>query len=212
MPTEDDIQRLRLVRSEGVGPITCRRLLDRYRTPAEALAALPRLARAGGKASPPVIPTEADARREFEQTEQTRRPADLRRRPRLPAAAGATGRRAAGDRGVRRRRPARQTRGRDRRRPQRLRRRPAAGRDAGRGPRRARHHRLRPRARHRRHRAHRRHAHRPHRRRHRRRVRRALSGREHQSAAPDRRTRRGADRGHARHRSRRPATSRAATA
>ena len=30
MPTEDNIQRLRLVRAEGVGPITCRRLLDRY--------------------------------------------------------------------------------------------------------------------------------------------------------------------------------------
>jgi DNA processing protein len=70
MPTEQDIQRLRLIRTEGVGPITWRRLLDRYRTPAEALAALPHLARAGGKASPPVIPSASDANREFEQTEE----------------------------------------------------------------------------------------------------------------------------------------------
>jgi DNA processing protein len=70
MPTEDDIQRLRLVRAEGVGPITCRRLLDRYRTPAEALEALPGLVRAGGKASPPRIPSVSDATREFEQTEK----------------------------------------------------------------------------------------------------------------------------------------------
>jgi DNA processing protein len=68
MPTEDAIQRLRLVRSEGVGPVTWRRLLDRYGTAAEALAALPRLARAGGKASPPVIPTAAEAEREINQT------------------------------------------------------------------------------------------------------------------------------------------------
>jgi DNA processing protein len=70
MPTEDDIQRLRLVRAEGVGPITCRRLLDRYRTPALALEALPRLTRDGGKASPPRIPSAVDAIREFEQTEK----------------------------------------------------------------------------------------------------------------------------------------------
>jgi DNA processing protein len=70
MPTEDDIQRLRLVRAEGVGPITCRRLLDRYHTPTEALDALPGLVRAGGKASPPRIPSVADATREFAQTEK----------------------------------------------------------------------------------------------------------------------------------------------
>jgi DNA processing protein len=67
MPTDDDVQRLRLIRSEGVGPITCRRLLDRYRTPAEALAALPKLARDGGKSLSPAIPSDADARREFDQ-------------------------------------------------------------------------------------------------------------------------------------------------
>jgi len=70
MPKTDDIARLRLVRTEGVGPVTWRRLLDRYRTPAAALAALPELVRAGGKATPPVTPSESDARREFEQTER----------------------------------------------------------------------------------------------------------------------------------------------
>ena len=43
----DQIDRLRLVRTEGVGPVTYRRLLERYQTPAAALDALPRLARAG---------------------------------------------------------------------------------------------------------------------------------------------------------------------
>jgi DNA processing protein len=44
----DQIERLRLVRTEGVGPVTYPRLLDRYHSPAAALDALPRLARAGG--------------------------------------------------------------------------------------------------------------------------------------------------------------------
>ena len=70
MPTEDAIQRLRLARSEGVGPITWRRLLARYRTPGAALAALPLLAQSGGKSSPPATPSVADAKREFEQTEK----------------------------------------------------------------------------------------------------------------------------------------------
>jgi len=38
MPTADDIDRLRLVRTEGVGPIAYRRLLNRYRSPSAALA------------------------------------------------------------------------------------------------------------------------------------------------------------------------------
>src|SRR5512147_3007793 len=40
--------RLRLIRSENVGPITFRRLLDRFGTAAAALRALPDLARRGG--------------------------------------------------------------------------------------------------------------------------------------------------------------------
>jgi DNA processing protein len=67
MPLEDDIDRLRLVRAETVGPITYRRLLDRYGSPAHALDALPRLTRDGGRSSPLVIPSVADARRELDQ-------------------------------------------------------------------------------------------------------------------------------------------------
>ncbi len=112
------------------GPITWRRLLARYHTPAAALAALPDLAQAGGKASPPLMPSAADARREFEQTEETAA-GDLPWRPRTPAArvdrttplrSQLRERRAAGCPGDR-----------DCRRPQCLRRRPAARRDAGRG-------------------------------------------------------------------------------
>ena len=68
MPTENDIQRLRLIRTEGIGPITYRRLLDRSGTAEHALAALPSLARAGGKASSPAIASAAAARREFDET------------------------------------------------------------------------------------------------------------------------------------------------
>jgi DNA processing protein len=67
MPIEDDIDRLRLVRAEGVGPITYRRLLSRYGSPARALDALPGLTRDGGRNSQPVVPTVADARRELDQ-------------------------------------------------------------------------------------------------------------------------------------------------
>ncbi len=68
MPNNDNIPRLRLVRAEGVGPITYGRLLARFGTPTRALAELPGLARSGGKASPPIIPSIADAEREIEQT------------------------------------------------------------------------------------------------------------------------------------------------
>lgn len=64
----DQIDRLRLLRTEGVGPVTYRRLIDRYRTPAAALDALPGLARAGGRAtSQPVITPQA-AEQELERT------------------------------------------------------------------------------------------------------------------------------------------------
>jgi DNA processing protein len=65
----DRIDHLRLVRTEGVGPVTYRRLLERYATPAAALDALPRLARAGGRSKPPVPVSPADARRELERTQ-----------------------------------------------------------------------------------------------------------------------------------------------
>ncbi len=67
-PPPDQIDRLRLIRTEGVGPITYRRLLDRYQTPAAALNALPRLAKAGGRTGPPRTPDRAEAEREVEAT------------------------------------------------------------------------------------------------------------------------------------------------
>ncbi|HUN43220.1 MAG TPA: DNA-processing protein DprA [Acetobacteraceae bacterium] len=55
----------RLARAEGVGPIAWRRLLARYLTPTAALAALPRLARAGGRDAPLTIPSSDEANREL---------------------------------------------------------------------------------------------------------------------------------------------------
>jgi DNA processing protein len=67
-PAQDTIDRLRLARAEGVGPVTYRRLLARFGTAAAALKALPGLAKAGGRSSPPTVPTEADAILELQRT------------------------------------------------------------------------------------------------------------------------------------------------
>jgi DNA processing protein len=58
--------RLRLIRSENVGPITFRRLLDRFGTAAEALRALPELARRGGRGEAVRICSIAQADAEIE--------------------------------------------------------------------------------------------------------------------------------------------------
>ena len=58
------LDRLRLARTESVGPVTYRRLMERFSSPAEALAALPELARIGGKATAPRVPAMADVDRE----------------------------------------------------------------------------------------------------------------------------------------------------
>lgn len=57
--------RLRLIRSENVGPITFRRLLDRFGTAAAALRALPDLARRGGRRQAVHICTAAEAEAEM---------------------------------------------------------------------------------------------------------------------------------------------------
>ncbi len=62
---DDALDRLRLARTEGVGPVTYRRLLGRYGEAGAALDAVPQLARAGGRSSAPVIPTRAEAAREI---------------------------------------------------------------------------------------------------------------------------------------------------
>ena len=61
----DAIDRLRLARTEGVGPVAYRRLLARYGSAAAALDALPGLARAGGRPSPQAMPSPDDAMREL---------------------------------------------------------------------------------------------------------------------------------------------------
>ncbi len=62
-----DLDRLRLARSEGVGPVAYRRLLRRYGSAEAALAALPDLARAGGRTTQPVTPSRSAAERECER-------------------------------------------------------------------------------------------------------------------------------------------------
>ncbi len=59
--------RLRLVRTEGVGPITYRRLMQRYRSAEAAIDALPILARTGGRTAPLRIPGRPAAEREIDQ-------------------------------------------------------------------------------------------------------------------------------------------------
>ncbi|MBW4024970.1 MAG: DNA-protecting protein DprA [Proteobacteria bacterium] len=60
---------MRLARTEGVGPVTYRKLLSRYGTPAAALDALPGLARAAGRPDKP-IPSKAMAEDEIAGTER----------------------------------------------------------------------------------------------------------------------------------------------
>ncbi|MGE5502100.1 MAG: DNA-processing protein DprA [Ignavibacteriales bacterium] len=57
---------LRLIRSENVGPRTFAKLIDRYGTAGAALAALPELARRGGRARPIAVCPKAEAERELE--------------------------------------------------------------------------------------------------------------------------------------------------
>ena len=56
---------LRLIRAEGIGPITFRALLRRFGTAASALEALPAMARAGGRKKPLRVPSRSDAEREM---------------------------------------------------------------------------------------------------------------------------------------------------
>ena len=66
---QDLIDRIRLLRTPGIGPITFHQLIDRFGTPAAALAAVPDLARRGG-GSAPRIPAAADAEREAGRVEK----------------------------------------------------------------------------------------------------------------------------------------------
>lgn len=65
----DRIDRLRLIRTSGIGPVTYRALLARCGSPAAAIAAVPELARRGGGKGPDIA-TVAVAEREIEAVER----------------------------------------------------------------------------------------------------------------------------------------------
>ena len=62
MPQPDAIARLRLARTDGIGPLTFRRLITRHRTGEAALGALPALS--ARRSTPYAPPPEAEAQRE----------------------------------------------------------------------------------------------------------------------------------------------------
>lgn len=66
---DDLIDRLRLVRSPGIGPVTYRQLITRFGSPESALAAIPELARRGGGA-PPKLFGRDEAEREIAAIER----------------------------------------------------------------------------------------------------------------------------------------------
>lgn len=70
MSPEEALDRLRLARADGIGPIAWRRLIGRYGSAAAAIAALPGLARAGGRSHPPAVPSRARAEAEIERLEK----------------------------------------------------------------------------------------------------------------------------------------------
>lgn len=63
------LARLRLARSETIGPVTFRELLQHFPNAVEALDALPSLAQRGGRKSSPRIASRAEAEREIAATE-----------------------------------------------------------------------------------------------------------------------------------------------
>lgn len=66
----ETVDHLRLARAEGVGPITYRRLLQVYKSPAAAIEALRELARAGGRRAAPAVPSTARAQQEIAALER----------------------------------------------------------------------------------------------------------------------------------------------
>ena len=66
---EDLVDRLRLLRTPGIGPVTFRQLIMRFGTPAAALEAVPELARRGGGKAP-AIRSRADTEREIARVEK----------------------------------------------------------------------------------------------------------------------------------------------
>lgn len=64
-PPAERLARLRLARTDGVGPVAFRALLARFGSGEAAVAGLPRLAARGGRVQPLSLPSVADAEREI---------------------------------------------------------------------------------------------------------------------------------------------------
>jgi DNA processing protein len=60
------LDRLRLARTDGIGPITFRRLCELFPDPSEAIANLPQIARKAGRATPLVVPSRDEASAELQ--------------------------------------------------------------------------------------------------------------------------------------------------
>jgi DNA processing protein len=65
MPEAERIARLRLIRTENVGPVTFRDLVQRFGSAVAAIEALPDLARRGGRRRPLKVPSSSDVEREI---------------------------------------------------------------------------------------------------------------------------------------------------
>jgi DNA processing protein len=69
LPESERLDWLQLIRTETIGPVTFHRLIARFGSAAAALRALPKLARAAGRARPLSIFDRADAQRELDLAE-----------------------------------------------------------------------------------------------------------------------------------------------
>ncbi len=65
MSPGERLARIRLARTAGIGPLTFRRLLSRFRSAEAAIDALPGLTRAGGRAMPPAVATQSGVDQEL---------------------------------------------------------------------------------------------------------------------------------------------------
>ena len=70
LPQAERLARLRLIRTDGIGPITFRSLIARYGTGVAALEAVPLLARRGGRKKPPRLASASDAEQEMEAADR----------------------------------------------------------------------------------------------------------------------------------------------
>lgn len=68
MDQSERINRLRLIRTPHIGPVTCRLLLQRYGNAQKAIAAVPELSARGGRKLTPISVQEAEA--EFQEVER----------------------------------------------------------------------------------------------------------------------------------------------